>query len=456
MNSFVAARTLTEYPRGLHRWSLLGLTVLASVLASYEFQLAPLLPLLLPYLHMSHISYGYFITFVVLIGGISAFFGGPLADRYGRVILIDACLAAVTVLLFANLLITNVVTFVIVRTAMGIVAGLMAGAGAALVRDMSPRLSRALAFGLLTIGPVGSNFLANYIAGATLPIYHSWQSQIWIMGVLGIAMYIPIVLWLRDLSPELRLQIFKSEIATMQAEGHRIPAAAELPSSTRDAFARLLGNFEVWLLVIGVTANLTLYFAIQAFGPLMFTEAFHYTPAEAAHMNANFWFANLATLVITGLISDRLQIRKPIAMFGGTLASILMLWWIPTFGHTMPRATTAMVASLMGCFLAIGYVPWAAQFSEALEDVSPALQATGWAFFGLVARAWVAISAPLTLFVAVHYGWGSWVKVSLAGMIIYVAAMAFTRGHARAGEPAAAPHPASEATAARTSSPTPS
>ena len=76
-----------------------------------------------------------------------------------------------------------------------------------------------------------------------------------------------------------------------------------------------------------------------------------------------------------------------------------------------------MVASLMGCFLAIAYVPWAAQFSEALEDVSPALQATGWAFFGLVARAWVAISAPLSLYVAVHYGWGEWVKVALGGMI---------------------------------------
>ena len=44
---------------------------------------------------------------------------------------------------------------------MGVVAGLTAGAGAALIRDMSPRLSRALAFGLLTIGPVGANFLSN-------------------------------------------------------------------------------------------------------------------------------------------------------------------------------------------------------------------------------------------------------------------------------------------------------
>jgi len=102
-----------------------------------------------------------------------------------------------------------------------------------------------------------------------------------------------------------------------------------------------------------------------------------------------------------------------------------MAWWIPTFGRELPRATMVTVASLMGCFLAIAYVPWAAQFSETLEDVSPALQATGWAFFGLAARAWVAISAPLSLYVAVHYGWGEWVKVALGGMIVYIVAMAF-------------------------------
>src|SRR5580700_9573932 len=138
MNSFVAARTLTEYPRGRHRWSLLILTVLASILGAYDFQLAPLLPILLPYLHMSHTAYGAFIAFTVLISGISAFFGGPLADRYGRVLIIDVCLGFVTALLFLNVLITNIATFVILRLLMGIVAGLTAGAGAALIRDMSP------------------------------------------------------------------------------------------------------------------------------------------------------------------------------------------------------------------------------------------------------------------------------------------------------------------------------
>ena len=51
MNFISRNRTLTKYPLGPHRWTLLLLTVLAVIVASYEFQLAPILSLLLPYLH---------------------------------------------------------------------------------------------------------------------------------------------------------------------------------------------------------------------------------------------------------------------------------------------------------------------------------------------------------------------------------------------------------------------
>jgi MFS family permease len=443
--SFSQARVLNEYPRGAHRWTLLLLTVLAVILASYEFQLAPILSLLLPYLHLSKVGYGYFVSFAVLISAISAFVGGPLADRYGRVVIIDGCLAAVTMLVFANLFIVGIKSFIVVRTVMGIVAGLMAGAGAALVRDMSPRLSRALAFGLLTIGPVGSNYLANFIAGVTLPIYHTWQSQMWIMGFLGIAMYIPIFLFLKDLSPELRLRIYQSEIASIEAEGRRLPAAAELPSSARDAFAALLKHFEPWLMVLPFTVSLSLYIAIQAFGPLMFTESFHYTPAAAAAMCAYFWLGNMGALIVTGLISDRLQIRKPIAILGAMLTAALLIWWIPTFGEALPRHTMTIVATVLGCFLAITSVPWAAQYSEALEEISPALQATGWAFYGLALRAWLAISAPLMLMIAVRYGWAAWIKFALAAILFFGFAMFFTHPSVvptRAVSPEPKPQPA--------------
>jgi OPA family glycerol-3-phosphate transporter-like MFS transporter len=224
----------------------------------------------------------------------------------------------------------------------------------------------------------------------------------------------------------LRLRIYQSEIASIQAEGGRLPTAKELPSSARQAFAALLTHFEPWLMVLPFTISLALYIAIQVFGPLMFTESFHYTPAEAAAMNAYFWLGNMGALVIVGVVSDRLQMRKPIAVLGAILTSALLIWWIPTFGEALPRHTMTIVATLLGCCLAIASVPWAAQYSEALEEISPALQATGWAFYGLATRAWVAISVPLMLVVAVKYGWAAWIKFALAAFVFYGVAMFFT------------------------------
>src|SRR5690348_5968620 len=112
VQNFISKRTLEIYPAGRVRWSMLCLTVLATILASYEFNLAPLLPLLLPWLHMSTVGYGYFVAFAVLVSGISAFFGGPLADRYGRVVVIDICLGCTTALTFANLAITGMWSFI--------------------------------------------------------------------------------------------------------------------------------------------------------------------------------------------------------------------------------------------------------------------------------------------------------------------------------------------------------
>jgi MFS family permease len=428
--SFSQTRVLHEYPKGSYRWALLLLTVLATMLASFEFQLAPILSLLLPYLHLTKVGYGYFVSFSVLISAVSAFFGGPLADRYGRVVIIDFCLAVVTVLVFANILVTGIVSFVIVRTAMGMVAGLMVGAVAALVRDMSPRLSRALAFGLLTIGPVGANYLSNLIAGFTLPIYHTWQSQMWIMGLLGIGMYVPIILYLKDLSPDLRMRIYQSESASVEAQTLAVEGTIERPPTAREAFASLLKHFEPWLMVLPFTVSLSLFTVIQSFGPLMFTEAFHYTAADAAAICSYFWLGNMGALIVVGLVSDRLQMRRSIMIIGATLTSGLLLWWIPRFGEALPRSTMVVVATVLGCFLAITVVPWAAQYSEELEEISPSLQATGWAFYALMTRAWSAISAPLLLTIVEHYGWAAWMKFAFCALVVFGIAMFFT--HPRA------------------------
>jgi len=446
-------RTLETYPVGAHRWAMLMLTVLATIVSFYEFQFAPLLPLWIPTLHFSLENFTVFLLFAVLLSGGSAMIGGPLADRHGRIIVIDACLAVIIVLTFANLLMTGFWSFVIIRGAMNLTAGLMWGALGGLTRDMSPRVSRGAAFGLLTVGAVGCIFLWNFISGETLPIFGTWQSQIWIMGLLSILMYIPVLLWLKDLHPNLRLTIVESEttVAASTAE-HMREVPMEVPASGGAAFRELLSRWEVWVLVVGCVAFLTLPITSQTFFPVMFNRAFHYSPAEAAKMASYFWLLNLFMLVPAGLLSDKLRVRKPLVLIGTVAALAVLIWWIGTFANPLPPFQLGAVMFLLGGLVAFAFIPWCAQYSELLEDISPALQASGWSFFQLIYRGWIAISGPLVAYVSSHYGWAAWMWVAVAGMATLIPAMLAVRGGwvpAKAGQasgehaaPTARPSPA--------------
>lgn len=425
---FAEHRVLETYPTGWYRWWMLLLTVFATIVSFYEFGFSALLPLWLPSLHFTREQFGWFLTCVVFLSGFSAMAGGPLADRHGRVVVIDLCLAGILLLTFANLLMTNFWSFVIVRGLMNLVAGLMWGALGGLTRDMSPRVSRGAAFGLLTLGAVACQWLWNQVPAWTLPIFHSWQSQIVMMGALGIVLYIPVLLWLKDLSPKLRLMVMDSEAEGEAFESGDIPQE-EAPATVMAVFGQLLGKWEVWVLVVGVVAFLTTAITIQTFGPLMFTEAYHYKPAEAAAMTANFWLLNLVMLVPAGWFSDYLRVRKPITIVLTVVALAVLLWWDRNFLPPLSTGATGFVTLALGAITAAAFIPWCALYSEYVEDLSAALQATGWSFFQLIYRTWIAFSGPLLLFVAARYGWERWMEVMVAGLAFFVVSLFIVRGY---------------------------
>lgn len=426
-------RTLETYPVGAHRWAMLLITVLATIISFYEFQFAPLLPLWIPTLHFSREAFGLFLLIAVLLSGGSALIGGPLADRHGRIIVIDTCLAVMIALTFLNLLMTGIWSFVIIRGAMNLVAGLMWGALGGLTRDMSPRVSRGAAFGLLTVGAVGCVWLWNFVSGVTLPLFHnSWRAEIVLMGALAVAMYIPVLLWLKDLHPSLRLTIVESEAtaAAAPAERMREAAATEVPASGTAALAELLSHYEVWVLVIGVVAFLTTAITIQTFGPLMLTETLHYNTADADRAASFFWLLNGILLVPAGWISDKLRVRKPLCVLWASLSVLALIYLIPELapGATTPLFSMEIMMTVLGGLTALAFIPFCAQYSEMVEDISAALQATGWSFFQLIYRGWIAISGPILLAVAAHYGWITWMWVTVIGAGLFVVASLMVRG----------------------------
>jgi MFS family permease len=457
---FASHRTLEAYPSGWHRWWMLLLTVFATIVSFYEFGLSSMLPLWMPTLHFTIGQFSWFLTCVVFLSGFSAMAGGPLADRHGRVVVIDICLGVLILLTFLNLLMTNFWSFVVVRGAMNLTAGLMWGALGGLTRDMSPRVSRGAAFGLLTVGAVACQWLWNFVPAMTLPLFHTWQSQIVIMGILAIILYIPVLLWLKDLSPKLRMMVLDSEATGEAFESGDLPD--EAPGTAMAVFGKLLSQWEVWLLVVGVVAFLTVAITIQTFGPTMFEQAFGYDHATADRLTANFWLLNLIMLVPSGIVSDWLGVRKPITIILSCVTLAVLVWWEQNFYPPLSASALGWVTLILGGVAASAFIPWCALYSEYVEDLSPALQATGWSFFQLIYRSWVAFSAPILIAVTGHIatheaiahhlvkpdsrawsiGWGTWLNVMMTGTGLFLLSLLALRGY---WKPATSTQPATQA-----------
>jgi MFS family permease len=105
------------------------------------------------------------------------------------------------------------------------------------------------------------------------------------------------------------------------------------------------------------------------------------------------WLLNGVSLVVFGLVSDRLRVRKPLMIIGGvgSLAATLVFVSFATH-HGTSAATLALTLGIQAAFGAMVFAPWMAAYTEMVEDRNPALMATGLAVWGGVLRVVVAVT----------------------------------------------------------------
>ena len=99
------------------------------------------------------------------------------------------------------------------------------------------------------------------------------------------------------------------------------------------------------------------------------------------------------TLVIVGLLSDWLKVRKPFMIVGAVGAAVMTIIYLgkATDPHT-GYYEFVLILSLLAAFMGIAYAPWMASFTETVERRNPALIATGLAVWGWLLRIVVAVS----------------------------------------------------------------
>ncbi|MEU6262821.1 MFS transporter [Saccharopolyspora shandongensis] len=399
---------------------ILSMAVLASLIGSYEGQIAPVVPLLLEDLHMSLITYGSVSALALIAGAIAAMIGGRLTDQFGRVRVLVPLMLLTALMCFAMTLVSTPGELLVARAFLSMLDGVVMAATAPLVRDFSPRMGRAQAFGFWTWGPVGANFLAAVIAGFTLPLFdNSWRSQFVIMGVVSLVISLVIAFNIADLSPQLRAQIQQTEKRALAA------ADTDRPVRMRDLF----GHTTMWAHVVGISVWLVLYLTLSLFGQTMLAQSFGLSAASASAVMSGFWVLNLGTLIAVGRLSDRLQLRKPITAVG-TVVAVVMTGYLVVLmgGETISIVQLLVTGALLGAGMGAAYAPWMANYSENTEDIDPRLQGSAWGVFSFLTRVMAVLVLFLMPRVVAATSWSAWLSIALVCMVLFLPVMLLFRG----------------------------
>ncbi len=384
-------RTLDHYPDTGPRVFYLAIVVLATIILYYELYVAGAVgPQIIAQYHM---SFRYFVYISVVSNAVGAFSSviAGLADRWGRANLV------VWGLLLTGLLVAFAVphagsafVFAALVALVGFVEGMILVATPALVRDFSPQLGRASAMGFWTLGPVVGSLVLSEVASHTLPHLHAWQDQYMICGFAGLGVFLVALFGLRELSPNLRDQLMVSA-----RDRARIDAPAkgiDVEDTLRHPWRQML-HFDIVGSAFAVSVFLLIYYAAVGFFVVYFTTTFGFTEAQANGIGNWFWGFDALALVLVGLASDRLRVRKPFMIVGGLGAAVMTIVFLSrTHDPHTGYYTFAWIITVLAVFLAIAYAPWMASFTETVERRNPALTATGLAVWGWILRIVVAVS----------------------------------------------------------------
>jgi MFS family permease len=398
-------RQLERYPNTGPRYFYLLIVVVATIMLYYQFYVqGAVAPQITSQLHMSFPFFVYIVVISNALGAFGSLFAG-LADRWGRANLVAYGLVFTGAMIaFGVPNSPNKYAYLIMFSSVGFVEGIMLVATPALVRDYSPQVGRASAMGFWTLGPVIGSLIVAEVSSRTVNHFHFWysgaqgaglnnvvwQDQYVVCGIVGLVVAAIAVLFLKELSPNLRDQLMVSlrDRALVEARAKGL----DLGEALRHPWRQML-HLDIVGSAAAISVFLIVYYTLIGFSVLYFVFVFNFTTAQANSLGVWIWAFDAIALVLIGVLSDVVRVRKPFMAIGG-LGAIAMtsLFAYQTYNIHTGYYTFVWILSLLAIFLGFAFSPWMASFTETVEKRNPALTATGLAVWGWIIRAIVSIS----------------------------------------------------------------
>ncbi|MBO0824849.1 MAG: MFS transporter [Actinobacteria bacterium] len=396
-------RQLDSYPNTGARVMYLTITVIATITLYYELYVGgSVSTLILNNLGMTFKFYVATVAVGNLLGAFGSLFAG-LTDRYGRANLV------VFGLLFSGVFVAFILPtatskwpFTIETFVVAVVEGVCLVATPALIRDFSPQVGRATAMGFWTSGPVLGSLIVAIVGSITVPVLITnqrfWTHEFVICGIVGLVVFLIALIGLRELSPQLRDQLMVSmrdrALIEMRAKG--LDVAAALKGHWRQLF-----KADIIISAFAVSVMLLIYYALVGFLVIFATTVLGFTVKQANNLGYWCWAFNAGAVILVGMLSDRLRVRKPfmiIGAVGSTVMLVIFLLQSKPGAHPSFASIAAILAAML-FFLGVAYTPWMASFTETVEHRNPAAVATGLAIWGWIIRVVVFGSSLAVLFI---------------------------------------------------------
>ena len=385
-------RDLNHYPDTGRRYAYLAIVVLTTIVLYYALYIQyAVATSIITHFHM---TYRYFIWVSVVGNAVGAFASliAGLADRWGRAnMVVYGLLVTGLLVLFGLPNASGELSYLILFALVGFVEGIVLVATPALIRDFSPQLGRATAMGYWTMGPVLGSLVVTTVTSATLDS-SSWQDELRYAGISTLIVFLVSLVALRELSPRLRDQIMVSlrDRALVEARAKGM----DLGEVESGSHWRQMMRLDVVGSAVAISIFLLLYFAAVGNFVVYFSTVFGYSEQRVNALANWYWAANAIALVIAGLASDRLKVRKPFMLVGAVGSIVVTLIFALSATHAKTGYYTfAWMFIGIGVLSGLTYAPWMASFTETVEKHNPAATATGLAVWGWIIRIVVAVSA---------------------------------------------------------------
>lgn len=387
-------RQLQRYPETGRRYWYLAISVATTIVLYYQLyvQYSMSTAILAHY----DMTYTYFVFISVIANAVGAFGSlvAGVADRWGRAnMTVYGSLAVGLLVTFWLPVASDKAAFGLVITLVSLVEGMLLVTTPALVRDFSPQIGRASAMGFWTMGPVIGSLILNVVVSQTYKGATTWQQEVRYAGVAGLVVFLAALVGLRELSPRLRDQIMVSlrDRSLIEARAKGIQAESLLGNQWRQML-----RFNIIGSAFAISAFLLFYYAAVGSFTLYYATVFGYPLQRTAGLLNWYWSTNAIALILAGVASDRLRVRKPFMLVGALLSAVFLV--VFALDATKPATGYYTFVGLcvgVGISGGLAFGPWMASFTETVERRNPAATATGLAVFGWINRILVAASVAL-------------------------------------------------------------